>query len=80
MGRWSFGEAQARPTTADPLDSRGDSDAIGRRFGDAHRWLLAMLPNAEEVVLPGMTHLPQMQDPQATAAAITSFWSRHPIA
>ncbi len=80
LGRWPFEEADAR-TVAQPTLTilGGDSDAIGRRFGDAHRWLLATLPNAEQVVLPGMTHLPQMQDPQATAAATTSFWARHPM-
>jgi pimeloyl-ACP methyl ester carboxylesterase len=77
---WPFGEADAR-RIAQPVLSilGGDSDAIGRRFGDAHRMLLATLPNAEEVVLPGMTHLPQMQDPSLTAAAIVHFWSRHPM-
>jgi pimeloyl-ACP methyl ester carboxylesterase len=80
LGRWSFGEAEAGRIDQPTLSILGgDSDAIGRRFGDAHRWLLATLPNAEEVVLPGMTHLPQMQDPRATADAITSFWSRHPM-
>lgn len=80
LGRWRIDEVTAA-TIAQPTLSilGGDSDAIGRRFGDAHRWLLATLPNAEEVVLPGMTHLPQMQDPQATAAAITHFWAHHPM-
>lgn len=77
---WSFAEADACGIDQPTLSILGgDSDAIGRRFGDAHRWLLATLPNAEEVELPGMTHLPQMQDPTVTAAAITSFWSRHPM-
>ncbi len=79
LGRWSFGETEARTIDQPTLSILGgDSDAIGRRFGDAHRWLLATLPNVEEIVLPGMTHLPQMQDPGVTAAAITNFWSRHP--
>jgi pimeloyl-ACP methyl ester carboxylesterase len=78
LGRWSFGEAEAQTIERPTLTILGgDSDAIGRRFGDAHRWLLATFPNAEEVVLPGMTHLPQMQDPAATANAISGFWARH---
>jgi pimeloyl-ACP methyl ester carboxylesterase len=81
LDRWSFAEADARTIDQPALSILGgDSDAIGRRFGDAHRWLLATLPNAEEVELPGMTHLPQMQDPAATAASIASFWARHPMA
>jgi pimeloyl-ACP methyl ester carboxylesterase len=77
---WRFGEADARRVTQPVLSILGgDSDAIGRRFGDAHRWLLATLPNAGEVVLLGMTHLPQMQDPSLTAAALVAFWARHPI-
>lgn len=80
LGRWSFSEADARRIGQPTLSILGgDSDAIGRRFGDAHRWLLATLPNAEEVVLSGMTHLPQMQDPSTTTDALTRFWSRHPI-
>src|SRR5690606_14111391 len=80
LGRWEFDDVDARAVVQPTLTILGgDSDAIGRRFGDAHRWLLANLPNAEEVVLPGMTHLPQLQDPKAPAAAITSFWSRHPM-
>ena len=80
LQRWPFGEAEARGITQPTLSILGgDSDAIGRRFGDAHRMLLASLPNAEGVVLPGTTHLPQMQDPQATAEALVAFWSRHPL-
>lgn len=76
--RWSFGEAEARRINHPVLSILGgDSDAIGRRFGDAHRMLLASLPNAEEVVLPGTTHIMQLQDPNATAAALTDFWARH---
>ncbi len=77
----SFGDLEAKRVIQPTLSILGgDSDAIGRRFGDAHRMLLASLPNAEEVVLPGMTHLPQMQGPHVTAEALTSFWARHPIA
>ena len=80
LGRWSFDEAAARTINLPTLTILGgDSDAIGRRFGDAHRWLLATLPNADEVVLPGMTHLPQMQDPAFVAGAISRFWTAHPI-
>ena len=80
LQRWPFGETEARRITQPTLSILGgDSDAIGRRFGDAHRMLLASLPNAEEAVLPGTTHLPQMQDPQATAEALVAFWSRHPL-
>ncbi len=78
--RWPFGEAEARRITQPTLSILGgDSDALGRRFGDAHRFLLAHLPNAEEVVLPGMTHLPQLQDSALTAAALIDFWARHPM-
>lgn len=80
LGRWSFDETEARRITQPTLSVLGgDSDALGRRFGDAHRWLLATLPNAEEIILPGMTHLPQVQDPKVTAGAIASFWTRHPM-
>jgi pimeloyl-ACP methyl ester carboxylesterase len=44
-----------------------------------HQQLLSWLPNAEGFVLPGATHLLQVQDPQGMAVALTRFFARHPL-
>ena len=57
------------------------SNALWPRFGETHRLLLAWLPHAEGFVLPGATHLMQLENPPATAKALTealaAFWTRH---
>ena len=37
-----------------------------------------LVPHAEKVVVPGVNHSMQMQDPKAVAAAIANFISQHP--
>jgi pimeloyl-ACP methyl ester carboxylesterase len=77
---WVFGEAEARRIARPALSVLGgESDALSPRFGEAHRLLLAWLPRAEGVVLPGTTHLMQLQDPRGTAEALGAFWARHPL-
>ena len=84
----AFGLARhAFMTTRVPLHYRaralsvlgGDSEALWERFGEAHRLLLDWIPRAEGVVLPGVTHFMQLQDPAGIAAALAAFWARHPI-
>jgi pimeloyl-ACP methyl ester carboxylesterase len=77
---WRFGEAEARRLTQPALSVLGgESDALWSRFGETHRLLLAWLPRAEGFVLPGTTHLMQLQDPRGLAAALAAFWARHPL-
>jgi pimeloyl-ACP methyl ester carboxylesterase len=38
---------------------------------------LTLVPAAESVVLPGVNHLMQMQDPKGVGAAVAEFLSRH---
>jgi pimeloyl-ACP methyl ester carboxylesterase len=77
---WQFGEAEARRVRQPVLSVLGgESEALWPRFGEAHRWLLALLPNIEGYVLPGTTHFLQVEDPRAIAEALFAFWSRHPI-
>ena len=75
---WSFGEAEARRISQPTLSVLGgESDALWSRFGETHRLLLAWLPHAEGCVLPGTTHLMQLQDTRGTAEALAAFWARH---
>ncbi len=77
---WSFGEAQARRISQPTLCVLGgESDALWSRFGETHRLLLGWLPNGEGAILPGTTHLMQIQDPRGTAETLAAFWARHPF-
>lgn len=77
---WSFGEAEARRIGQPTLSILGgESDSLSPRFGETHRILQEWIYGAEGFVLPGTTHLMQLQDPQATAEALRDFWARHPI-
>jgi pimeloyl-ACP methyl ester carboxylesterase len=77
---WQFGEAQARCISQPALSVLGgESDALSPRFAETHRLLREWLPRAEGVVLPGATHLPQLQNPRDTATALAAFLARHPL-
>jgi pimeloyl-ACP methyl ester carboxylesterase len=77
---WRFGEVEARRITQPTLSVLGgESDALWSRFGETHRLLLAWLPHSEGFVLPGATHLMQLQDPRGIAEALAAFWARHPL-
>jgi pimeloyl-ACP methyl ester carboxylesterase len=59
----------------------GQSEALWSRFGETHR-LLAWLPRAEEFILPGATHLLQVESPACRcgmAEALAAFYARHPL-
>jgi pimeloyl-ACP methyl ester carboxylesterase len=77
---WCFGEAEARRITQPVLSVLGgESDALWSRFGETHRLLLAWLPRADGFILPGTTHLMQLQDPRGLAEALAGFFARHPL-
>jgi pimeloyl-ACP methyl ester carboxylesterase len=77
---WRFGEAEARRIGQPTLSVLGgESDALWSRFGETHRLLLGWLAHGEGSVLPGTTHLMQIQDPQGMAEALAAFWARHPL-
>ena len=77
---WRFGEAEARRIGQPTLSVLGgESDALWSRFGETHRLLLGWLPHGESAVLPGTTHLMQIQDPRGMAEALAAFWARHPL-
>jgi pimeloyl-ACP methyl ester carboxylesterase len=75
---WRFGEVEAWRISQPTLSVlSGESDAFWSRFGETHRLLLAWLPHAVGVVLPGTTHFMQLQDPRGMAEALAAFWARH---
>jgi pimeloyl-ACP methyl ester carboxylesterase len=78
---WRFGDAEARLIGRPTLSVLGgESDALWSRFGETHRLLLGWLPHAEGAILPGTTHLMQVQYPRGMAETLAAFWARHPLA
>jgi pimeloyl-ACP methyl ester carboxylesterase len=76
---WHFATAEARLITQPVLSVLGgESTRLWDRFGETHRWLLASLPHAEGFVLPGATHLPQIERPRGLAEGLATFFARHP--
>jgi pimeloyl-ACP methyl ester carboxylesterase len=77
---WDFDSGQARQITQPVLSVLGgESEALWDRFGEVHRWLLTWLPHAEGIVLPGMTHFPQIEHPRSLAEGLAAFLERHPL-
>jgi pimeloyl-ACP methyl ester carboxylesterase len=81
LGEWRFGPAEAARITQPVLLMLGaDTDAVTPMFGEMNAALAQWLPHAESVALPGATHALQMMNPAGTAAALTAFFARHPLA
>jgi pimeloyl-ACP methyl ester carboxylesterase len=57
----------------------GKSDTVSPVFQERHELLLSLLSQAESFVLPGVTHLTYVQDPQGLASGLAEFFGRHPI-
>ncbi|HEX5164162.1 MAG TPA: hypothetical protein VFV93_02100 [Thermomicrobiales bacterium] len=77
---WQIDEAEARRIHQPVLSVLGgESETLWPRFGETHRWLLAHLSDVDGCILPGTTHLLQIEDPRGMAEALVAFWSRHPI-
>jgi len=56
-----------------------DSDTISPVSTEGHEALLRRFPQAEPYVLPGATHLLQVQNAEDLGAALTDFFDRHPL-
>lgn len=77
---WRFGEEEAQRITQPVLVVLGgDSNALWSRFGEGHRLLVEWLPDAEEAVIHGVTHMMHVESPRAVAGVLAAFLSRHPI-
>lgn len=75
-----FGPDEARQIGQPALVVLGEgSVALHPRFSETQRLLLDWLPNAEGFVLPGATHLLQLEDPGGMAEALAGFFARHPL-
>ena len=75
---WSFGDSDARRLRAPVLLVMGGrSDDVSPIWRQRHELLLRLLPETETFVLPGATHLLQLQNPAALADRIAAFVASH---
>jgi pimeloyl-ACP methyl ester carboxylesterase len=77
LQQWSFTADEAARITQPVLCVLGKKTAP--TFPERMKLLLAWLPNAELFELPGATHLLHLQNPQAIAEGLASFFARHPV-
>jgi pimeloyl-ACP methyl ester carboxylesterase len=80
FGGWSFGSAEMASVTAPTLlvvGGEGDRLQTPHRARSAH--LAAGLPNAETVVLSGVSHIMPLEKPELIANTITEFVSNHSL-
>lgn len=77
---WHFGEVEAQRIIQPTLSVLGgESEAIWSRFGETHRTILDWFPHSEGLVLPGVTHFLQVENPRAMAEVLAAFFARHPL-
>jgi len=77
LQEWSFTAEQAKSIDQPVLYISGaDSLSI---FHEGFDRLRTWLPQTEQVVIPGASHLLQQEAPEAFAQALAEFLSRHPI-
>jgi pimeloyl-ACP methyl ester carboxylesterase len=74
---WSFDPEKGRRLSQPALHVSGD--ASGALFERPRQLFMACVPHAEDVVLPGLNHLLQMQAPGLVARSIADFLVRHPL-
>jgi 3-oxoadipate enol-lactonase len=76
LQRWSFTEDEARRITQPVLAVVGENTAPS--FPERVELLCSWLPDAELFELPAASHLLHLQNPEAMAEALSSFYVRHP--
>jgi pimeloyl-ACP methyl ester carboxylesterase len=84
---WSFSRDDAQrivqpvfALTGERSDDVRPAGKTGARvFQERHELLLSWIGHAEPFVLPGATHLLQVENPGGMAQALAAFFARHPI-
>jgi pimeloyl-ACP methyl ester carboxylesterase len=80
VGRWRFGVSEAACITQPVLTVLGaHSGRVSLVSDEVHQLLLRWFPRAQAYVLPGATHLLQVQNPGDLGAALAEFLRRHPL-
>ena len=78
LGDWKFGPAQAEKISQPVLCVLGTDTAP--LFTEGRDLLHALLPQTQDAVLAGATHLLQMAQPAEAAAMLVSFLKNHAAA
>jgi pimeloyl-ACP methyl ester carboxylesterase len=75
---WSFSRMEAQRLRMPVLIVLGArSDEVSPIWRQRHALLLSWLPSAEAFVLPGATHLLQLQNPRTLAEKLAPFFASH---
>jgi pimeloyl-ACP methyl ester carboxylesterase len=77
LQQWSFSREEASRIAQPALAVLGEHTAPS--FPGRLRLLASWLPDVESFELPGATHLLHLQNPRGMAAALASFYARHPL-
>jgi len=78
MQQWSFTQEAARRITCPVLAVIG-AKSLDPIWGERQDLLLSWLPNSEPFVLPGATHMLEVQNPRGMAEGLAAFFARHPL-
>lgn len=80
LQEWSFTAEDASRITQPVLAVLGSgSKEFDPIWSERQELLLSWLPNVEPFVLPGATHLLQVEKPRPMADALARFFGRHPL-
>ena len=77
LDKWTFDSAAASRISQPVLYAVGSETLPLIEVVKQH--FQSLIPHTEQVVVPGVNHSMQMQDPKLVAAAIADFLSRHPL-
>ncbi len=81
LQQWSFAAEHAARITQPVLAVIGElSMQMDPIWEERQNLLLSWFPSAEPCVLPGATHLLEVQNPRGMAEALHGFFCRHPLA
>jgi len=75
---WIFTREDAKKITTPILAVAGEATA--RICWESHAMIIDWLPKSETLVLSGLTHALQMQDPKAVTEGLHAFFVSHPMA
>jgi pimeloyl-ACP methyl ester carboxylesterase len=75
---WTFGPDDATKVEQPVLAMLGaGTHEVTPAFNQRHELLLDWLPNVEQYILPGATHLMHVQNPVDAAGHLAEFFDRH---
>lgn len=77
LADWEFDTEKAARISQPILFVLGGGS--GRMFQEGKELVHAWFPQTEDLVVPGATHLLQMQTPRTVAEGVAGFLSRHPL-